>query len=159
MAGKDSNLEHRIRRLERRNRIFQSLLLLVCGFGLVALTTDDDSLRARSFELMSDDGSVRAALRFDEGNPVFVLHDVDGVERLKLFHEADTTGIYILDEESTPRVGIAQFSHGGGGVALHGPNSKGAAVLYLREKGSLRFFDADGNVTTQVPPPTEKRSE
>ncbi len=32
----------------------------------------------------------------------------------------------------TTRVGVAQFAHGGGGVALYGPDSKVAAVLYLK---------------------------
>jgi hypothetical protein len=152
-------IERRIARLERRNRIYQTLLLAVAAVGLMALTMDDGTLRARSFELMSDDGSVRASLRLDDGNPVFALNDEHGVERLKLFYEPEATGIYVLDEESTPRIGIAQFSHGGGGVALHGPQSKGAAVLYLRENGSLRFFDADGEVTTQVPPSAEPGAE
>jgi hypothetical protein len=151
----ESIFERRIARLERRNRIYQALLLAAAAIGLMAVTTNDGTLRARSFELVSEDGSIRASLGLHEGNPVFMLNDENGVERLKLFYEPDATGIYVLDEESTPRIGIAQFSHGGGGVALHGPQSKGAAVLYLRETGSLRFFDTDGEVTTQVPSPIE----
>lgn len=159
VTNTDRNFELRIARLELRNRIYQTLLLALATVGLMALTTDDGSLRARSFELVSEDGSLRASLRLHEGHPAFMLNDENGVQRLKLFYEPDATGIYVLDAESTPRIGIAQFSHGGGGVALHGPKSKGAAVLYLRDKGSLRFFDADGEVTTQVPPPTRQETE
>lgn len=147
----EHNLERRIARLERGNHVYQILLLIFASFGLLALTGDDGALRARSFELVSEDGLLRASLRLDEGNPVFTLNDENGLERLKLFYEPDATGIYVLDAESTPRIGIAQFSHGGGGVALHGPKSKGAAVLYLHGEGSLRFFDPDGEVTTRVP--------
>lgn len=159
MSTTERDFERRIARLEFRNRIYQALLLVLTAVGLMALTTDNGSLRARSFELVSEDGSIRAAIRFDAGNPVFMINDENGVERIKLFYEPDATGIYVLDAESTPRIGIAQFSHGGGGVALHGPKSKGAAVLYLRDKGSLRFFDADGEVTTEVPSPTKQEME
>ncbi len=44
---------------------------------------------------------------------------------------------------------MAQFAHGGG-VALRGPDSKGAAVLYFKDQGSLRSFDSEGQVTNQV---------
>jgi hypothetical protein len=49
------------------------------------------------------------------------------------------------------RVVAAQFAHGRGGFALHGPESKGAAVLYLKEEGSLTFHGSDGEVTARLP--------
>ena len=49
------------------------------------------------------------------------------------------------------RVGVAQFSHGGGGFALHGPGTRGAAVLYLRGDGSLTQYDTTGVVTARWP--------
>lgn len=78
------------------------------------------------------------------------LKDRNGVNRASLFHADDGTGLYIMDEGGVTRIGIAQFAHGGGGVALHGPESKGATVLYYKNDGSLRFFDAQGVVTNQV---------
>lgn len=49
------------------------------------------------------------------------------------------------------RIGVAQFAHGGGGFALHGPEAKGAAVLYLKERGTLTFYGDEGGVTRQAP--------
>jgi hypothetical protein len=46
-----------------------------------------------------------------------------------------------------------------GGVALHGPEGKGTAVLYLKGEGSLRFFGAAGNVTDQFPAPAAEFAE
>jgi hypothetical protein len=43
-------------------------------------------------------------------------------------------------------VGGTLFAHGGGGFALHGPEAKGAAVLYLKGDGNLTFFGAEGEV-------------
>lgn len=156
MITTEQGFARRIARLELQNRLLVAFLIMFATVGLLAMKHDDKVVRASAFELMAADGAVRAALWFDEGTPVLTLNDEQGAARLKLFHEPDATGIYVLDEENTPRIGIAQFSHGGGGVALHGPQSKGAAVLYLKGEGSLRFFDADGEVTTRLPDrPTE----
>ena len=87
------DIERRIARLERRSRIYQALLFVIAAVGLMAVTTDDGSVRARSFELVSEDGSVRASLGLHEGNPLFMLNDENGVERLNLFYEPDATGI------------------------------------------------------------------
>lgn len=146
-----NKVEQRITRLEMQNRMMMALLIVFAAVGLLAFTGDDDVVTAHSFELVSADGDQRASLTLENDNPVFALNDENGVARVKLFQQPDMNGMYVLDEESTPRIGIAQFSHGGGGLALHGPQSQGAAVLYLKGEGSLRFFDADGNVTTRVP--------
>ena len=53
--------------------------------------------------------------------------------------------------DGTTRVGVAQFAHGGGGFALHGPEAKGAAVLYLQGDGSLTFYGPDGDVQARYP--------
>ena len=51
------------------------------------------------------------------------------------------------------------FAHGGGVVALHGQDSKGAAVLYLKDEGSLRFFESEGGITNQVTARREEKEE
>jgi len=48
-------------------------------------------------------------------------------------------------------IGLSQFAHGGGGLALHGENSKGASVLYHKGSGSLSFYDMEGNVKLKLP--------
>ena len=91
-----------------------------------------------------------AELSAGDGEPGLFLKGDDGVNRAALFHTDDGTGLYIMDADGVTRIGIAQFEHGGGGVALHGPESKGAAVLYFKDEGSLRFFGPEGEVTNQV---------
>ena len=50
--------------------------------------------------------------------------------------------------------GVARFAHGGGGVALHGAESRGAAVLFLKDgAGSLTFYDESGETRQRVPDP------
>jgi len=144
------SLEQRIATLERTIKT----VVVTFGAGLLVLVLSAASrsgpVRAQAFQLLSDEGEVRAELVLQDGQPEFHLKDREGVNRVSLFHQDDASGLYVMDEEGVTRIGVAQFAHGGGGVALHGPDSKGAAVLYLKGAGSLRFFDENGAVTNQV---------
>jgi len=110
----------------------------------------DGALRAEAFELVDDDGHVIAVLESDNGYPRLSFRDADGIERIQLFHDAEATGLYLADGGGTTRIGIAQFAHGGGGVALHGEDSRGALVMYLKKSGSIRFFGQDGDVLREI---------
>ena len=77
--------------------------------------------------------------------------DADGRVRIDLRHDDSETGLFIVDDAGDTRLGAAQFAHGGGGYALHGPGGRGAAVLYLKGDGSLTLYDADGSVTSRFP--------
>jgi hypothetical protein len=107
-------------------------------------------LRATSFEMLDANGDTVALLGDMDGRTGLFLLDEKAVARVSLFHAEDADGLYIDDGEGATRVGVAQFAHGGGGLALHGPDSLGAAVLYYKDKGSLRFFDRDGNVVREI---------
>jgi hypothetical protein len=150
MANSHSSLEMRIRRLESQNRVFAIALMGAALLAVLGATHPLDVSRASAFQLTDEDGNVRAELAIRDGTVGLFLKDEEGHDRLQAFHDSEATGIYIHDEEGTNRVGVAQFAHGGGGFALHGPESRGAAVLYLKGEGSLRFFDHEGNVTNQV---------
>ena len=142
-------MEQRLSDLEKRNRwLVVGWVLSMAMIWMSGWTPD--SIKASGFQLVDESGKVRAELGFQEGEPVLLIRDENGVDRLVAFHHQEGTGIYINDASKTTRIGVAQFAHGGGGVALHGPESKGAAVLYFKDEGSLRFFDAEGNVTRLV---------
>lgn len=159
MDTMDYSIDERLHRIERRN----GWLSIALGGLLVLVTVGakgaQDEVRAESFQLVDSSGAVRARLVMNGGHPGLFLTDESGTDRLKLFYEPDGTGLFFADEDGTTRIGIAQFAHGGGGVALHDPDSKGAAVLSLKGEGSLGFFDAEGNVTNIVaasPSPTQE---
>lgn len=123
------SIEDRVLSLERMNRLMAGIFAGAVLLLLVGAGSEPAVVRAQAFQLVDADDNVRAELTTDD----------------------EATGLFIHDETGTIRVGIAHFSHGGSGVALHGPESKGAAVLYLKGDGSLRFFDIDGTVTDQFP--------
>lgn len=150
MSTTIENLNSRIAKLERTVRfLVLAICVSVAAIALVAAAGPSSS-RASGFQLIAEDGIVRAELILEDGQPVLNLKDENGVDRVALFHRAEASGLYVSDAEGVTRIGVAQFAHGGGGVALHGPDSKGAAVLYLKNTGSLRFFDGEGKVTNQV---------
>ena len=110
-----------------------------------------DVLRAQKFELVDDTGKVRMELRMDDNEPVAALKDEKGRDRVLIVHNPEATGLFIRDADETTRIGVAQFPHGGG-IALHGPDSKGAAVFVLmNDRPRLTTYDSDGMVTNQWP--------
>ena len=151
MQATSMQLEKRIARLEKNNRRLALFAFSAVGLLLVGAAKTPAAVSATSFQLLDEGGQVRAELATREGAPGLFLKDKDGIDRVALFHEPDSSGMHVMDADGVTRIGAVQFSHGGGGFALHGPESKGAAVLYLKGEGSLRFFDAKGNVTNGVP--------
>ena len=151
----NADLENRIRKLERTNRLSLAIALsmgLVFVLGSASGSARTGPLRSQRIELVNAKGAVRAILGTDaDGSTGLFIHDPAGNLRLSLTHDTDQSALFIHDEEGTVRIGIAQFAHGGGGVALHGAESKGAAVLYPKEGGSLSFFDKEGKATTRIP--------
>lgn len=132
MEKRRKTLEARVRRLERTNRIL--VLGLTAALGVSALMgarsrTQPDEITVHRVRIVDDQGRVRMDLR----------------------HDDEETGLFIMDAEGDTRLGAAQFAHGGGGYALHGPGGRGAAVLYLRGEGSLTMYDADGGVSARFP--------
>ena len=151
-----SSLADRMARLETTNRVLLVLVglpivLAFLGFRFSQPASATETVSAKAFRLVDGDGKTLAELKQGEKGPRLFILDNEGKERLAVTHEADQTGLFVFDEEGQVRVGAAQFSHGGGGFALHGPAAKGAAVLYLKGQGSLRFFDAEGQVTSRIP--------
>lgn len=128
------------------------LLTTLLGATSRDSTAPTDVVRATRFEMVDAEGRVRAELAIDkDGSAGMFLKDGGGGIRASLTHDAAQTALFLYDAEGTVRVGTAQFAHGGGGFALHGPKSKGAAALYLKGSGSLTFYDEEGAVTGKVP--------
>lgn len=126
-----SDLQRRVRRLERWNAALLALMgVLVAGTLLAARSPAQvpDEIQARRIQLVDAEGRVRIDLR----------------------HDDEETGMFILDDAGDTRLGAAQFAHGGGGYALHGPGGRGAAVLYLKGEGSLTMYDEDGDVVARL---------
>lgn len=142
-------LSARIGRIERTNRILMLDSSALAMAVIYSLAVRPRTVQAEAFRLLAHDGAVRAELVLRNDEPGLYLKDQGGGDRVAVFHDSSTSGVYVFDSAGTTRIGVAQFSHGGGGFALHGPDSKGAAVLYLKGDGSLRFFDAEGKVTNQ----------
>lgn len=136
-----------------------ALGILVGGIALASLTAFkeksdiQDSIRTKNLELVDNKGNVRARLTLEKGHPTFTMSDENGVARITIVQDANQSGVFVSDKNKDTRIGIAQFAHGGGGVALHGPGGKGAAVLHLKGQGSLSFYEVDGEIKLRIPDP------
>lgn len=149
----ENELLKRIEKLEKKSKIYSSLFIAAVVFTLFGFYSKDinKNIRTENLQLVDSVGTIRAELKMEERNPVFYLFDENGKERLVLTQEKEQTGLFILDDKGTVRIGTAQFAHGGGGFALHGANAEGAAVLYLKEGGSLTFYDKEGKESLRIP--------
>ncbi|MBX3095257.1 MAG: hypothetical protein KF812_00180 [Fimbriimonadaceae bacterium] len=155
MAGETATIESRLKQLELQNRLLATVLIVSVLFFVLGFVRVPGVVQGSAFQLVDEGGRVRAEIGLVEGAPEIKLMDLDGQERVRLWTDADTTGLFLNDAKGTTRIGVAQFAHGGGGVALHGEDSKGATVLYHKGTGSLRFIDTNGVVTDEFPPRTE----
>ncbi len=150
-------LEQRLLRVERWNRFLAAALVLLItailtfGSGLSATDAEQKSISASAFQLIDSNGKVVAALKVGVQGPGLFILDPQGRNRIALTHEPAQSGLFILDEAGDSRIGIVQFAHRGGDVALHGPETRGAAVLYYKNDGSLSFYDTDGKVIDRYP--------
>ena len=147
----------RLGRLERSNKLLLFLLTVAAALasiaaGQVELGRRAPVVEAEELRLLDPEGRVVAELRSGANASVgLYLRDPGGRERVALVWETEQAGLFVKDEAGNARIGIAQFAHGGGGVALHGEDMKGAAVLYLKGGGSLSFYDQEGAVTARLP--------
>ena len=150
-----NRLRGRIERLERTNRVLMSGFLALAGAAIVAAAggsgASEPVVQAEAFELVSSEGRVLGRWSSRESGPELVMYDSEQRLRIRLVHSNEETALHLKDQGGHTRIGIAQFAHGGGGVALHGPEGKGAAVLYLEESGSLTFYDEDGATIARTP--------
>jgi hypothetical protein len=160
-----ATVESRIRSLERCRRLWATVsAVVVAALAVVAATPSaarrgDPELEAvarpgvdaPAFRLLGPDGTVAAELKIGEAGPGLFLLDGEGRERVAIVHQVEQSGLFIKDADGHSRIDVAQFAHGGGGVALHGEEMKGAAVLYLEGDGSLSFYDREGGVRMRLP--------
>jgi hypothetical protein len=150
MSTSIDQIETRLRRSERLTALLTlAFMLALTGLAYLHLNPSE-TLRVGALEILDKRGNVVATLGQKDGRTGLFLLDENATPRVSVFHADDADGLYIDDAGGVTRIGVAQFEHGGGGVALHGPDSRGAAVLYFKDSGSLRLFDAEGHVVREV---------
>ncbi len=147
----------RIDRLSREiyfHRLALTGMVLVCSMTLLTAagqSTTDDPVTAKSFQLIDDAGGLRAELKTEDGHPALYMFDADAKQRIALWTDDNATGLYLKDASETTRVGAALFAQGGG-FALHGPESRGAAVMtFMDGKREIRFYNDEGEVSERFP--------
>lgn len=149
------SIEKRVNRLELWNKV---LMIFLFGSVLLMTTkacvsdTSQQTLHCEKLEVVDTDGKVIAMVGVDpDGSRGLFIYDEQ--ERMRVFtiHDSTQSVYYAMDEAGAIRVGLAQYAHGGGGLALHGPESKGGAVVYYKNGGSISFYDREGKTTLRIP--------
>jgi len=126
------------------------LALLLATINSYKHASNTQNLKVRQIQIVDANGIIRAAVTTEDNQPVIRLKDETGQDRLALLSDDHQTALLIYDAAGTVRLGASQFAHGGGGYALHGENSQGAAVLYLKQQGRLTFYDEEGGIIKNI---------
>jgi hypothetical protein len=149
------SVDRRIKRLGMWNRI----MIFTFGVFIILFTTKGcmidssvQTLRCKQLEVIDQNGNVIAMIGVDpDGSCGLFIYDEQNRMRVATIHDSTQSAFYALDEAGAIRVGLAQYSHGGGGLALHGEASKGGAVLYYKNGGSLSFYTPEGETIMHIP--------
>lgn len=145
----------RMWRLERSNWVLVSLFILLVAFWAIGMGTrperNAETIQATAFQLVNSEGEIIAELTQKDGGPGLFLKDPEGKDRVGVLLTDEQGGFFVYDKAGDSRLGAALFSHGGAGFALHGPNMKGAAVLYYKSDGTLTFYGAEGDIVLRLP--------
>lgn len=124
-----------------------------CSASVHVRDADEDVVRARRFELVDAQGRVRAEIAIDDdGAAGLFVRDDAGRLRASVSYDEAQSAMYLWDANGHIRVGAALYSHGGAGVAVHGEENKGGAVMYYKDRGTLTFYGEDGTVLHREPP-------
>jgi hypothetical protein len=153
------DMERELRRVKRRNRwLLGAILLVVVGliapevFETTAIRARSkevetaNEIRAMSFVLEDENGTVcamltatkdgpmlglydengktRAGLRLTKDGPDLVLLDENGKTRVMLAVLKDNSGLWLLDENGLARAGLGLVTKYGSGLWLYDKNGK-----------------------------------
>ena len=117
-----------------------------------AKAPEDQVIRGSRLELLGDNGEPIVMVGTDDdGSRGLFVYDDSGRVRVVTVFDQTQSAWYALDSDGAVRAGVAHYAHGGSGVAVHGTGSRGAAVLYYKDNGSLTFYDTAGIVVDRIP--------
>lgn len=157
-GGTDA-LAVRVERLERQNRwLSRALMIVAVGAALLVTLAAmsppsiQDVVTAKSFEVVDDEGNVRAELGvLPDGSHGLALHDADGNERatLGVWPHGTAQSLSLHDPDGKMRALLAVSPDGFAGMRLFGAaDDKSFAGITVSPHGTglgLAYLDAEGN--------------
>ncbi len=151
-------VEERLTQLERKNRRLTLAMLLtgvaaalVVMIGMARSDAVPDLVRAHRFELLDENGKMRAALGVDKDGPGLVLRDQNEKARAALAVYKKGSGLDLTDEAGKVRAALV-VDKKGPWLALLDENEKVRATLDATKDGSgLELRDENGRVLRHLP--------
>jgi hypothetical protein len=157
----DSELIPRLRKLERSQARYRIAFLVTAAIAAVLCTTGarrraDDTLQAKSFEIVNDDAKVLARFSSVNGKGDLHLFRADGGPLVSLFSSTDDSGrLEIYNAEGKPVVVCSTSTTGAGSVLVN--SSSGDRAIQIgttpSNNGGIWIYNADGkqvaDITTQ----------
>jgi hypothetical protein len=158
------DLQRRVERLERQNRLMKLIILPLVVFGLAAIlmgASDQkgdkadqkpaDVVRAKKFEVIGDGGKVFGVLSTEGKSSSLELRDGNGNTYLKAFGYDDKDGggtLYLhapqglflnIARNGEDGIALTLFGKGGPRASMTVSNSQGARFYLNDQKGGRKF--------------------
>jgi hypothetical protein len=148
------DLQDRFLRLEKQNRRFKQLVVVVLAIATVIVVMGQapakKTVEANEFLLRDSNGKVRARLSMDGDVAQMVFLDAKGTKNLEL--TGAVAGLFggsvVVSNERGDSVSALFADDDGGSFRVSGPSDGGKSSSILLRSGSLDITDADGFSTT-----------
>lgn len=127
------------------------------GYDVAMQAADDPkSVATRDLRIVDSQGTRRVWISTEMygGNPVLVLSDSDGRERVSIhIDEANAASIAILDANGHPVVGLGQSADGRIGIQVSTPNGMPGFVFTIHADGrrEMAIVDEAGTPIWRAP--------
>ncbi|HXE00191.1 MAG TPA: hypothetical protein VN646_26785 [Candidatus Acidoferrum sp.] len=160
LTGDMGNVQQRLARLERSNRRWRRVTLLVACAGALLLATFPQApslaqprvVAAQRFVLLSPGGQAQGAtLDFTARGPELVLFDPGGRPRLRVGVEEAGPGLHLLDARGAARASLALFEGEPGFVLYDGGLKVRAVISMAGDQPSVVLLDENKRRTFRAP--------
>ena len=160
-------IEERLEKMEKKLRRSNMLLVGVVLLAVLAITLGAAShkqvIAASAFNLVDENGKIRAALGMRNEVPGVRLFDENGRTRASLAADNNGASLALIDENNNPRACLVVFKDGPG-LMLFDVDKKLRAILGRTRiakpngeaisfpESSVLLFGADGTMLWGAPP-------
>ncbi len=148
-----TDIQERVARLERENRVFRyvaGLAVLIGGVALLTAFTATDGGAIGSFKqvdcghivIRDNDGQMRAWLGIAEGGPRIIFFDQSGQQRMGVgMTREGLPAVGIFDVGENPRM-VLGMMEGWPGLVMRDPQGRKRVAIFSRDDwGSMYFYD------------------
>ncbi len=148
----DSEMLPRLRKLERSQNRYKAAFIVTAAIAVFLCTIGarkhaDDTLQAKSFEIVNDDGKVLARFSSVNGKGEFRSYRADGNPLVSLYSSTDNSGrVELYNADGRSVITLSTATSGSGIISVNTGSGERSIVLGSTpsNNGGVWIYNADG---------------